>query len=51
MRYFEIARGSVIEVDTAIDVAYRLTYINKEALQSLEALILNTFRILSSLIN
>lgn len=51
IRYFEIARGSVIEIDTAIAIAYRLSYVNKEALQSLEWLILNTFRILSGMMS
>jgi four helix bundle protein len=34
-RYFEIARGSVIEVDTAIGIAYNLVYVKMEDLQLL----------------
>src|SRR6478752_5308534 len=32
-RFFEIARGSVIEIDAAIGVAYKLTYATLEQLQ------------------
>ena len=31
-RYFEIARGSVIEIDAALDIAHDLQYLNKEQL-------------------
>jgi hypothetical protein len=34
-RYFEIARGSVIEIDTAIGIAYKLLYVNIEQLKEL----------------
>src|SRR5436305_10437857 len=43
VRYFEIARGSVIEIDTAIAIAHGLSYVTKETLQPLERLVLNTF--------
>jgi|ERR1051326_5953315 four helix bundle protein len=34
-RYFEIARGSVVEIDTAIGLAHKLNYATLEKLQSL----------------
>ena len=49
-RYFEIARGSVIEIDTAVGIAYKLSYANNEQLQVLGNLIIKTFKLLSGMI-
>ena len=49
-RYFEIARGSVIEVDTAIGVACQLNYIKQEELKPLGELIVSAFKQLTGLI-
>ena len=49
-RFFEIARGSVIEIDTAIGIAYELNYVSFEILQPLGTLIVDTFKQLSGLI-
>jgi four helix bundle protein len=49
-RYFEIARGSVIEIDTAIDIAVDLKYCLLENLHDLEEFIIKTFKQLSGLI-
>jgi four helix bundle protein len=49
-RYFEIARGSVIEIDTAIGIAYKLFYVRMEELQPLGELIIKNFKLLSGLI-
>jgi four helix bundle protein len=49
-RYFEIARGSVIEVDSAIGIAYKLKYTTIEELQLLGESILKTFKLLSGMI-
>ena len=49
-RYFEIARGSVIEIDTAIDIAHQLSYTYQEELQNLGDSIVKTFKLLSGLI-
>ena len=49
-RYFEIARGSVIEVDTAIDIANELVYVPIDQLQPLGNTIILTFKLLSGLI-
>ena len=32
IRYFEIAIGSVIEIDSALDIAFKLSYSTKEQL-------------------
>ncbi len=49
-RYFEIARGSVIEIDTAIDIAYELLYTTELKLEKLGVAIINTFKLLSGMI-
>ncbi|HRG22822.1 MAG TPA: four helix bundle protein [Chitinophagaceae bacterium] len=50
IRYYEIARGSVIEIDTAFGVAVELGYCQKADLEVLGALILKGFKQLSALI-
>ena len=49
-RFYEIARGSVIEIDTAIGIAHKLAYSTQEQLQSLGEKIIVTFKILSGMI-
>lgn len=49
-RFFEISRGSVIEIDSAVGIAFRLSYVSEEQLQSLGKLIVNTFKLLSGMI-
>jgi len=49
-RFFEIARGSVIEIDTAIGIAFNLTYVNIEQIKNLGELIVKNFKILSGMI-
>ncbi|HEX8460801.1 MAG TPA: four helix bundle protein [Segetibacter sp.] len=50
-RYFEIARGSVIEVDAAIGIAFDLGYVTREDLENLGKAIVTTFKLLTGLIN
>ncbi len=49
-RFFEISRGSVIEIDAALDIAYELNYIQIHHVQNLGNCILNTFKLLSGMI-
>ena len=49
-RFYEIARGSLIEVDTALDIAVELNYTTKELLNELGALLVRCFQMLSKLI-
>lgn len=49
-RYFEIARGSVIEVDAALDIANDLQYLNKLQIDQLGKSLTRCFKILSGLI-
>ena len=48
--FFEISRGSVIEVDTAFDIACELGYVAKEDLQLLGSHLISTFKQLCGLI-
>ena len=50
-RFFEIARGSVIEIDAAIGIAFELKYCQIESLQLLKALIIGNFKQLTGVIN
>jgi four helix bundle protein len=50
-RYYEIARGSVVEIDAALDIVVELEYAEKEKLSYLGEFIVNTFRLLSGLID
>ena len=46
----QVARGSVIEIDSAIGIAHKLSYASLEKLQSLGNLIVKTFKLLSGMI-
>jgi four helix bundle protein len=50
-RYFEIARGSVIEIDTALDVATDLKYCSLESITQTGEFIISTFKQLTGLIS
>ena len=49
-RYFEIARGSVIEIDSAIGIAFKLEYVILEELQPLGDSIVKSFKLLTGMI-
>jgi four helix bundle protein len=49
-RYFEIARGSLIEIDAALDIAYELGYFNKIDLTAFGEKMIRCFKLLSGLI-
>jgi four helix bundle protein len=50
-RFFEIARGSLIEIDTALDIGVELGYIKKETLSKLGIFLVRCFQMLSKLIS
>lgn len=50
-RYFEIARGSVIEIDAALDVADDLGYLPNRDVTNLGNTLANCFKMLTGLIN
>jgi len=49
-RYYEIARGSIIEIDAALDVALDLGYIQEHTINKLGECMVRTFKILTGLI-
>lgn len=49
-RFFEVSRGSVIEVDTALDIANELNYCSPELLNTLGEKLIITFKQLSGMI-
>ena len=49
-RYSEIARGSIIEIDAALDICEALEYCKKENLKSLGDSMQNVFAMLSKMI-
>ena len=49
-RFYEISRGSIVEIDAALDVAKELNYIDNIELQQLEESMIKAFKILSGLI-
>jgi four helix bundle protein len=49
-RFYEIARGSIIEIDAAFDIAYELKYFDKPSVELLGITLINCFKILSGLI-
>ncbi len=49
-RYFEISRGSIIEIDAA-HLTYDLNYFSEEDMQQAGELIQKTFKMLSAMIN
>lgn len=49
-RYFEIARGSVVELDSCFDIVIECDYIKREELIKIENLIKTTFILLSKML-
>jgi four helix bundle protein len=49
-RFYEIARGSVIEIDTALDIAVNLNYLSIDLLKVLGEQIISTFKQLTGMI-
>jgi four helix bundle protein len=50
-RYFEISRGSIIEIDAAIDIANDLDYLVNYDIKNLGTKMILCFRLLTGLIN
>lgn len=50
-RYYEISRGSVIEIDAALDIANELNYLDNININQLGEYAIKTFKILSGLID
>jgi four helix bundle protein len=50
-RFYEIARGSVIEIDAALDIAVELNYATKERLYELGQFMIRCFQMISKMIS
>lgn len=50
-RFYEISRGSLIEVDTIFDLAEALQYVSKDELAETGILLIDTFKMLSRMIS
>ena len=50
-RYYEIARGSVIEIDSAVDIVVGLEYITMTKLAQLGDLIIESFKLITGMID
>jgi four helix bundle protein len=50
-RFYEISRGSIIEIDAALDIANELPYLSSYPTQKLGELIIRCFKLLSGLID
>ena len=50
-RFYEVARGSLIEVDSALDISVELNYTTKENLMELGHLIVRVFQLISKMIS
>lgn len=48
-RFFEIARGSIVEVDAALGIAVALSYISKEELQHTGDHLARSFNMISKM--
>jgi len=49
-RYYEISRGSIVEIDAALDIAHDLNYLNKINTDVLGEAMINSFKLLTGLI-
>lgn len=49
-RYYEIARGSVIEIDSALDIVVGLEFLSTSQLSNLGNVIIKTFKLLTGMI-
>lgn len=50
-RFYEIARGSLIEIDAALDIAKELNYLTNFNIETLGKELINCFKMLTGLIN
>jgi four helix bundle protein len=50
-RFYEISRASLVEIDTQIEISYRLNYIDNARLDLINNLINHEFALLSNLIS
>ncbi|MBI5372774.1 MAG: four helix bundle protein [Sphingobacteriales bacterium] len=50
-RFYEIARSSLVEMDTQIEISFLLGYLNKDEIENLEKPLQSVFKMLSKMIS
>src|SRR5260221_1619103 len=50
-RFYEIARGSIVEIDAALDISVELGYTSKQQLEDLAKFMIRSFQLISKLIS
>ena len=50
-RFYEIARGSLIEVDAALEIAIDLEYLTNQNLKTIEETMIKCFKMLTGMIH
>ncbi len=50
-RYYEVSRGSIIEIDAALDIAKALSYLDELDLEALGISMIQCFKLLSGMIS
>ena len=51
LRFFEVSRSSVVEIDTQLEISLILEYLTKDQIHELEQQLESVFRILSKMIS
>lgn len=49
-RFYEIARSSVVEIDTQLEISLQIGFVEKEELQDIESSVTHVFALLSGLL-
>lgn len=49
-RFYEIARSSIVEIDTQLEISILLGYVDKEGLQDIESTMIHVFALISGLL-
>ena len=50
-RFYEIARSSVVEIDTQLEISLMLNFVRKQEISDFESNLIRLFKMLTSLIN
>ena len=51
IRFYEISRSSLVEIDTQFEISFTLGYLKKEEMMELEKYLESTFRMLSKMMS
>lgn len=51
LRFFEISRSSLVEIDTQLEISLSMKYLNRDQITALENRVESTFKMLSKMIS